>query len=759
MLTILRRIVLEFSQASELDEALLRLVSQVKSALSTQCCSVYLADHQKQHFILMASNGLAENAFGRTSIGFTEGLVGLVGQREEPINIANACLHPNFIHAPEVEEENFKAFLGTPIIHQRKVLGILTVQQEQARVFNEDEEAFLVTLSAQLATVLASVEAQGMIDLYHSNQSVGKSIVGIGGSPGVAIGEMVVVYPKADLSTVAVEKVSNSEQQLTIFNDGVSRTIAEFSQMSEKLKAIITDSSLDIFDVYKQLIEGDNFKIEVIAKIQSGWNAQSALKLVVDHYVMQFEALDDEYLRERAYDIKDLGNRLLNNIKNMDGLEQQLPKQFILVAEDVSASMLAEYQHLGLLGIVSITGSNNSHTAILAKALNIPAIMGVDYLAIRQLHKKNAVLDGYAYQLYVNPGDALIKEYRHILAAEDLLNAQVKEAEHLPASTKDGHSVSLLINAGLSAGFEYSQNVGADGVGLYRTEIPFMNRSCFPSEAEQTALYREVLASFAGKPVTMRTLDVGGDKSLPYFPIIEANPFLGWRGIRITLDHPEIFLVQIRAMMKANHGLGNLAIMLPMISSITEVDEAIRLINQAYYELTTELFCNESDVLVRPKVGVMIEVPGIIFQLEDLADKVDFFSVGSNDLTQYLLAVDRNNSRVASLYDFYHPAVLRSLYYIAQKSKKRNVPLSICGELANEPTGALILIAMGYTNLSMSAHSLAKVKWVIRHVEYHDLKQILAQVLSFTTTASVHSYMHEQLVELGLGDFVHARLQ
>ncbi|MBA6297313.1 phosphoenolpyruvate--protein phosphotransferase [Colwellia sp. MB02u-9] len=758
MLTILRRIVLEFSQASELDQALLRLVSQVKNALSTQCCSVYLADHEKQHFILMASNGLAENAFGRTCIGFTEGLVGLVGQREEPINIANAHQHPDFIHAPEVEEEHFKAFLGTPIIHQRKVLGILTVQQEQARFFNENEEAFLVTLSAQLATALASVEAQGMIELSYS-QNIGKNLAGIGGSPGVAIGEMIVMHPKADLSKIALNKVSDSQQQLMIFDDAASRTFAEFSQMSEKLKAIISDNSLDIFDVYKQLLESDNFKAEVIAKIKLAWNAQSALKLVVDSYVMQFESLEDEYLRERAYDIKDLGNRLLNNIQNLAEQDQQLPEQFILVAEDVSAAMLAEYQHLGLLGIVSITGSNNSHTAILAKALNIPAIMGVDYLAIRQLHKKQAILDGYACQLYVTPADALINEYRHIVAAENKLYAQVKEAEHLPALTQDGHHVSLLINAGLSAGFEYSQNVGADGVGLYRTEIPFMNRSCFPSESEQTVLYQQVLASFPDKPVTMRTLDVGGDKSLPYFPIIEANPFLGWRGIRITLDHPEIFLVQVRAMMKANYGLGNLAIMLPMISSITEVDEANRLINQAYYELTSELFCNENDALERPKVGVMIEVPGIIFQLEDLADKVDFFSVGSNDLTQYLLAVDRNNSRVASLYDFYHPAVLRALHHIAQKSQHRDVPLSICGELANEPTGALLLIAMGYQNLSMSAHSLAKVKWVIRHVDYQQLKQILVRVLSFTNTSDVHSYMHEQLVQLGLGDFVHARLQ
>lgn len=383
--------------------------------------------------------------------------------------------------------------------------------------------------------------------------------------------------------------------------------------------------------------------------------------------------------------------------------------------------------------------------------------MGVEYLAIRQLHQKHAILDGYAYQLYVTPGEALISEYHYILAAEHQLQAQVKEVEHLPALTKDGHSMSLLVNAGLSSGFEYSQNVGAEGVGLYRTEIPFMNRSCFPSELEQTALYRQVLESFSGKPVTMRTLDVGGDKSLPYFPIIEANPFLGWRGIRITLDHPEIFLVQIRAMLRANYGLGNLAIMLPMISSITEVDEAIRLINQAYYELSSELSSHEREALVRPKIGVMIEVPSVIFQLEDLADKVDFFSVGSNDLTQYLLAVDRNNSRVASLYDFYHPAVLRALQYIAQISHKRNVPLSICGELANEATGALLLMAMGYKKLSMSAHSIAKVKWVIRHVEYQKLQQILTKVLSLKNTVSVHSYMHEQLVELGLGDFVHAR--
>ena len=758
MLTILRRIVLEFSQAAELDPALLRLVTQVKDALSSQCCSVYLADHKKQHFLLMASDGLAEDAFGRTSIGFTEGLVGLVGQREEPINIANAQTHPDFIHAPEVEEDKYKAFLGTPIIHQRKVLGILTVQQEQARYFTENEEAFLVTLSAQLANAMASIEAQGLMGLYDNSQSEIKTHRGIGGASGVAIGEVIVVHPKADLSTVAVLKEADYQQQQARFNEAVQRTLDDFTAMGKKLKSIISGNSLDIFDVYKQLLESDNFKSEVLTKIQQGWNAESALKLIIDGYVIRFEALEDDYLRERVSDIKDLGNRLLEHLQREKSTEQQFPLQFILAAEDVTASMIAEYQHQGLLGIISLSGSNNSHATILAKALNIPAIMGVEYLAIRQLHRKEVVLDGYSCQLHLTPNDSLLNEYRHILLTDAELQTQVNKVAHLPALTLDGHKVSLLVNSGLSSGFEFSHNVGADGVGLYRTEIPFMNRSCFPSELEQTALYRQVLQSFPEQPVTMRTLDVGGDKSLPYFPIEEANPFLGWRGIRITLDHPEIFLVQVRAMMKANIGLNNLAIMLPMISSISEVEESKRLINQAYYELSTDLPLSESKVLTKPKIGVMIEVPSILFQLDDLVDKVDFFSVGSNDLTQYLLAVDRNNKRVANLYDFYHPAVLRALNYIAQKSDKQNMPLSICGELANEPSGALLLMAMGYKNLSMSAHSLAKVKWAVRHVEISKLKIILAKVLTLTTPVKVRRYIYEQLIQLGLEDFVHARL-
>jgi phosphotransferase system enzyme I (PtsP) len=401
-------------------------------------------------------------------------------------------------------------------------------------------------------------------------------------------------------------------------------------------------------------------------------------------------------------------------------------------------------------------GSTNSHAAILARALAVPAIMGVERLVLGPLDKKLAIVDGYSGELFVEPNDTLISEYKYVIAQEGTLASKVKQVKDLPAITPDGQGITLLLNAGLSSGFAHSKHSGATGVGLYRTEIPFMNRSCFPSEMEQTLLYQQVLEAFPKQTVTMRTLDVGGDKALPYFPIVEDNPFLGWRGIRITLDHPEIFLLQVRAMMRANLEHQNLEIMLPMISSIAEVEEALRLVNQAFYELSSELSMAQTKALSKPKIGIMIEVPSVIFQLSELAKKVDFFSVGSNDLTQYLLAVDRNNARVSTIYSSYHPAVLRALKVIADQAIKDKVPLSLCGEMASEPAGAILLLAMGYDKLSMNPHNVAKIKWVIRHVELRQAQQILSQALNFVNTQQVLSYLNEQLELLGLGAFVRA---
>jgi phosphotransferase system enzyme I (PtsP) len=772
MLTTLRHIVFEFSEEIQLQKALERLVIDTKKALKTDCCSVYLADYSQRHFLLMASDGLASKSLGQTTIGFSEGLVGLVGQREEPLNIANARSHQHYMHAPEVEEGDFHAFLGTPIIHQRKVLGILSIQQKQSRNFNENEEAFLVTLAAQLANALANAEVNNLLNQEEQKLGV-KQLLGIAGAPGIALSQIVVCQPKANLSTLVLKKVAVEEQAVQIprFEAAVSKTLADFEYLSNKLSTIVNDNSLAIFDVYKQLLKQADISREIAKKINQGWQVQSALKLVIEHYIGQFDAIDDSYLRERASDIRDLGNRLLFNLQQQQTQPLNLPKSFILLAEDVTAVMLAEYQHKGLEAIVSLSGSANSHAAILAHALELPAIMGISNIPIAQLDQQEAIVDGYSGQLFINPDEALKREYQHLITQERELTEKIQQVIHLPTVTKDGRTIELQLNAGLSAEFECPENLAALGIGLFRTEIPFMNRHCFPSESEQTQLYKNILAAFPQKSVTMRTLDVGGDKSLPYFPIVEDNPFLGWRGIRITLDHPEIFLVQVRAMLRANQHHKNLEIMLPMISNVSEVDEAIRLINRAYDEVNTELNVEHSTQeqnrasvknnvkmakLTRPKIGIMLEVPAVIFQLEELALRVDFFSVGSNDLTQYLLAVDRNNTQVANLHDAYHPAVLRALNSIAEQSAKYLVPLSLCGELAGEPAGALLLLAMGFDKLSMNGHNIARIKWVIRHVDFKRAKVILAHALKLTTAKQVHSYLNEQLEQLGLSGFIRA---
>ncbi|OKY26289.1 phosphoenolpyruvate--protein phosphotransferase [Thalassotalea sp. PP2-459] len=756
MLTSLRKIVLEFSQDSALDSALTRIVTQIKTVMRTDCCSIYLADHQKQHFILMATDGLAQESLGQTTLGFSEGLIGLVAQREEPLNIANARQHPHFVHAPAVKEDKFNAFLGTPIIHQRKVLGVISIQQEQARYFTETEEAFIVTLAAQIATAIASAEATDILTKQQGNSQWVSSIKGVAGSSGVAMAPIFSMQPNIELRSVSLKQTHDVVHEQQRFLKAVKSTRADFERMTKELARSIADNSLDIFDMYKQLLDNANLGKEVSEKIAQGWTAESALRLVIDGYVVQFEGLDDDYLRERASDIKDLGNRILYNLKVLNTTVQAVPESFILVAEDVTAALVAEYQHLGLKGIVSLQGSNNSHAAILARALAIPAVMGVNRIPLEKVDQSMCIIDGYTGELFVAPNDALIREYEHLIAEETALTAKVKEVEGLPAETPDGKTIAVLLNAGLSSGFEHTKTTGVDGIGLYRTEIPFMNKSCFPSEVEQTVLYQQVLQAFSGQVVTMRTLDVGGDKALPYFPIIEDNPFLGWRGIRITLDHPEIFLLQVRAMLRANANIGNLEIMLPMISSIVEVDEAIRLINQAYYELSAELEFEQGKSLPKPKIGIMIEVPSVIFQLGELAQKVDFFSVGSNDLTQYLLAVDRNNARVANLYNSYHPSVLKALNMIAQESQRFMVPLSLCGELASEPAGALLLLAMGYDKISMNSHNVARITWVIRHVEYKTAKAILSKALTFSDTQQVIDYLNEQLELLNLGGFVRA---
>jgi len=351
--------------------------------------------------------------------------------------------------------------------------------------------------------------------------------------------------------------------------------------------------------------------------------------------------------------------------------------------------------------------------------------------------------------VYINPSPKLLTQYLKDQKLLHKFERELQELKTMPAETKDGHRICAWVNTGLMTDVVRSLNQGAEGVGLYRTEVPFMINERFPSEQEQIACYREQLEAFAPNYVTMRTLDIGGDKALSYFPITEENPFLGWRGIRVTLDHPEIFLVQMRAMLKASVGLDNLRIMLPMISNVNEVEEALHLIYREYHEI-----CAEGYSVAMPQIGVMIEVPAAVYQVRELAERVDFLSVGSNDLTQYLLAVDRNNPRVASLYHSFHPAVLQALHKISLDSEDMSVQLSICGELAGDPAGAVLLLAMGYDALSMNASNLLKVKSVIREIDMDWAKGLLERVLELDSPYLVQSTLNLALKEAGFSRYL-----
>ncbi|CAI3795639.1 phosphoenolpyruvate--protein phosphotransferase [Rheinheimera sp. MM224] len=729
MLSQLRRIVQDVAQEPVLNNALAGLVSNVKNALKTECCSVYLADYDQQHFMLMATDGLNPEAVGQISIGFSEGLIGWVGQREEPINLAQAHLHPRFKVTPEVSEDRFSAFLGCPIIHHRKVLGVLTIQQGESRVFSEDEESFLVTLGVQLASVLVNAEMRQAASQNSKQQKSTGQLLGLPGAPGIAIGEGFVLEPSSDFDAISLKKVDDPEKELSRFYKAVKITKAEFNRLAERMAGHLPPDALAIFDVYHQLLDAASLGNEIEKQIQDGWCAKSALKRVVEKFARQFDDMDDPYLRERGTDIRDLGQRVLNHLLDTEQRHHKLPEKVVLVADNVTATMLAEIPRAQLVAIVSLKGSVNSHAAIMARALGIPAVMGLDELPLFHWQSQRLIVDGYRGQILVGPAEAIVAEYQALISEDAQLSARYQSEMHLNAQSACGAPFSLMINAGLAIELESAQPSYTDGIGLYRTEFPFIMRNRFPTEAEQIELYKKVLASHPTKAVVMRTLDVGGDKALPYFSIIEENPFLGWRGIRLTLDHPEIFLVQIRAMLKANIGQGNLHILLPMISDLAEVDESLRLIKQATFELTDELAGTEVQ-LPKAKVGVMIEVPSIMYQLPELARKIDFCSVGTNDLTQYLLAVDRNNPRVAGLYDAMHPAVLRALHQMSLQAQGLQLPMSICGELAGEPAGVLILAAMGYDKFSMNSSNLAKIKWLLRRVNMSELQLLLPEILA-----------------------------
>jgi phosphotransferase system, enzyme I, PtsP len=761
MLKILKRIVQDVTTASHLTEALTILVQRVRKAVDAEAVSVFLIDNKHAEYVLIATDGLNQLAEFRVRVGLDSGLIGLVGRREEPINIENAHQHSDFHQNSLLGEEHLHAFLGVPIIQHRKLFGVLTVQRAEQRCFDDAEEAFLITLAAQLGGIIAHAEATGELAQLTQPKPAGTNknepivptaLTGVGSVPGIGIGTAVVVYPPADIDSVPRHSVDGVNEEIETFYDALQTAREDMQRLSKRMRSKVAEDEHALFDVYVRILDRDSLGAEVEQVIREEQiSAQAALSTVIKKHIQQFESMEDDYLRERASDFRDLGRRVLAELQRSQREEIAYPKRTILIGEEITASALAEVPEGQLMGVVSAKGANNSHVAILARALGVPTVMGVRGLKVENLSRRAVVVDGFYGHVYVSPNRGVLSEFKKLAQEELELNQSLISLRDKPAETLDNYRVSLQVNTGLALDAGLSMSVGAEGVGLYRSEVPFMSRDRFPSEDEQHIIYRQILKAFAPRLVTMRTLDIGGDKILPYFPVSEDNPYLGWRGIRITLDHPDVFLMQVRAMMRASEELCNLRIMLPMVTNLSEVEEATYLVEQAFEELLEEGY-----IIEKPKLGVMVEVPAAVYLARELAKRVDFLSVGSNDLTQYLLAVDRNNARVAGLYDSFHPAMLRTLMKVVEGGHAAGVEVSICGEMASDPLAVILLLAMGFDTLSMNSASLPRVKWVIRNISLAHARKVLAEVLELEHPAEIRLHLQKTLEAEGLGGLIRA---
>lgn len=747
MLDTLRRLVQAVTDAESLDEALVTIVTRIKETMQTGVCSVYLLDEHTDRWVLMATDGLNPDSVRKASLGKLEGLVGSVGSRGELLNLDDAPKHPAFRFLRETGEEIFQSFLGVPIVHQRETLGVLVIQQTTPRKFSVDEEAFLVTVAAQLSALIAHAKISGRLLLQSmSSEACGDvHFKGLAGVAGVAFGTAFVRTPPARLRRVKDARTEDPERELADFQSALTEVKSELRRIGDSLAVHLHSSETALFDTYLRMLEDHTLSGEVCQRIRSGETAPTALKYVVLDLVARFEAMNDPYLKERATDLMDLGRRILAKLLHESEELSTVPADAILVAEDVTPVMLGELERSALKGIVSIKGSANSHVAILARSLGIPAVMGAQDLPLADVAGARLVVDGWRGEVIVEPSQSVQMEYRQAMADADALAQDLERVDSGPASTADGQRIHLMLNSAPLGELSTRQRSWIDGVGLYRTEFAFLSRSRFPTEDEQLVEYRSELSTYAPNPVVMRTLDIGGDKGLPYFSIDEANPFLGWRGIRVTLDHPEIFLTQIRAMLRAAVGLGNLRILLPMITTLDELRASKALIERVVSELQAEGLA-----VTAPEVGVMIEVPAAVYMADELAREADFLSVGSNDLTQYVLAVDRTNARVADIFDVFNPAVLRALAQTAQAARRSNISVALCGEMAGDPLSAVILVGLRYHELSMSGASLGRVKRALGAFSQSECEALAQAALGCESGPAVVQMMRDAFERQGL---------
>lgn len=721
---LLKRLRDTMARAESVEVTLSEVVRLVANEMVAEVCSIYLL-RAGEVLELFATQGLNPSAVHSTRLRVGEGLVGDIAAHGRPLALDDAQHHPQYAYRPETGEEIYHSLAGVPIVRAGRVLGVLVVQNRTRRQYDEEEVETLQTIAMVLAEL---VSASHVVSPNEVQQVDGIGLLplrvdGVQLTPGVAIGHAVLHEPRIVIQRVVAE---NPEQEQVRFQEALHAVRAEVDRMLEA-HDMQSGEQREILETFRMFVDDRGWAERVREAIDSGLTAEAGVQRSFDDVRTRLGQSTDPYIRERLSDLQDLSNRLLLRLTGRVATDPaSLPDDMIVIARDMGPAELLDYDRNRLRGVVLEEGSALSHVAIVARALDIPVVGRAPNVLARVEAGDSIVVDGDNAQVLVRPAEDILQTVYLAIDARAERRRKYAALRDLPPATRDQARISLNMNAGLLIDMQHLDDTGADGVGLYRTEIPFMVRSEFPDVDAQAWLYGRVLDLADGRPVTFRTLDVGGDKVLPYIGAFgDENPAMGWRAIRIGLDRPAMLRRQLRAMILAANGRP-LSVMFPMIAEVTELLRARHLLD---LEIDRAKRRGQA-VPEHLRVGVMFEVPALAWQLDSLLPHVDFISIGTNDLLQFLYAADRGNTRLAGRYDSLSPALLRLLHFVVNKVRPAGVDVAVCGEMAGRPVEALALLAIGVRSLSMSPGAIGPVKAMVRSLDLNEAVGFMSSALT-----------------------------
>jgi phosphotransferase system enzyme I (PtsP) len=743
---LLRRLREVMAEPVSAQERLDKIVVLIAANMVAEVCSVYVL-RVDGTLELYATEGLNRDAVHRTVLGSDEGLVGLVSSQATAINLSNAQAHPAFAYRPETGEEIYHSFLGVPILRAGNTLGVLVVQNRAKRTYSEEEVEALQTTAMVLAEMIASGELSALA-LPGAEPAARRSlhIKGMALSEGIALGHVVLHEPRVVVTNYIADDVP---KELKHLEAAIETLRTDLDQLLEHGDVVEGGEHRDVLEAYRMFAYDTGWAHKLQEAVMTGLTAEAAVERVQSDTRARMLRQTDPYLRERLHDLDDLANRLMRQLTGRDHApsRENLPENAILVARSMGPAALLDYDRKRLRGLVLEEGGPQSHVAIVARALGIAAVGEIDNATGIADPGDAIIVDGTAGDVHLRPLPDMEAAYAERVRLRARRQQQYAALRDQPCLTKDGEEITLLINAGLSVDLPHIADTGAAGIGLFRTELQFMVAPNFPRASEQYSLYRAVLEAADDKPVTFRTLDIGGDKVLPYMRNVEEeNPALGWRAIRLGLDRPALLRTQLRALLRAAGGR-SLKVMFPMIATVAEFDQAKELVER---ELT-HLRRHGHKLPDAVEVGSMVEVPSLLYQLDELLERVDFLSVGSNDLVQFLYAVDRGNPRVSTRFDPLSAPVLRALNDIAARARAHGKPATVCGELASQPIGALALAALGYRSLSLTPSAVGPVKALLLDLDASKAAEFLYPLIEKPTAGTpIRAHLEKFAADGGL---------